>query len=95
MTPMNHRKAIPAKGMRLSASATSVVLAASHPPDACGSAGIALHSNPKLVRVSSENSHARDRGGPRGSQSRVGETFGLAHVLYSSGDLVEPTEPRP
>jgi hypothetical protein len=51
---MNHRKAIPAKGMRLSASATSAVLAASHPPDACGSAGMAVHSNPKLIRVSNE-----------------------------------------
>jgi hypothetical protein len=35
MTPMNHRTAIPAKGMTLSASATSVVSAASRPPDAC------------------------------------------------------------
>ena len=54
MTPMNHRKAIPAKGMRLSASATSSTFVASHAPDACGPAGIALQSSPKLAKVSSE-----------------------------------------
>ena len=54
MTPMNHRKAIPAKGIRLSASATSFAFMVSHAPDACGSAGIARQSNPKLARVSNE-----------------------------------------
>ena len=32
----------------------TLALAAIHALDACGSAGIALHSNPKLARVSSE-----------------------------------------
>jgi hypothetical protein len=32
----------------------TLALPASHAPDACGSAGIALQSNPKLARVSSE-----------------------------------------
>ena len=54
MTPMNHRKAIPAKGIRLSASATSFAFVETHAPDACGSAGIARQSNPKLARVSNE-----------------------------------------
>src|SRR5271166_6467632 len=32
----------------------TLALAAIHPPDACGSAGIAFHSNEKLASVSSE-----------------------------------------
>jgi hypothetical protein len=48
---------------RFSASATSGVLAASYSSHACGSAGIALHSDPKLVRVSSKKTM------PRGSES--------------------------
>jgi hypothetical protein len=81
---MNHRKAIPANGIRLSASATSSVLAASHAPDTCGSAGIALQSNPKLARVRAEKTTPAG-GGLRGSQSGVGETVDLAHVVNSPG----------
>ena len=84
---MNHRKAIPAKGMRFSASATSVVLAASHPPDACGSAGIAVPQQSEADQSQHRKDHARDGGGPGGSQPGVGETFGSAHGLYPSGDL--------
>ena len=84
---MNHRKAIPANGMRLSASAAALELPATHAPDASGSAGMALKSNPKLARVSREKTTPVMAAGFGVFSPGLGETVDLAHALNSSGDV--------
>src|SRR3974377_202423 len=53
---MNHRKAMPANGTRLSASATALELLCSQAPGSWGSAGAEMRNSQKTVSNRMENS---------------------------------------
>jgi hypothetical protein len=53
---MNHKKAIPANGMRFTASATFRELVWSHEPGSCGSVGIDARNSQKTMTSRTEKS---------------------------------------
>ena len=86
-TPMNQRKAMPAKGSRLSATWTGLASPASHPPASCGSAGMERRTSTRLTMSSRAKrmpatAVARWRG-----QSRAGQGARFVHKSPLAGSV--------
>ena len=89
MTPMNHRKAIPAKGIRLSASATSFGVGGEPCARRLRLGGDRAPEQSEARQGQQRKDDARDGGGLRGFQSGLGETVDLAHALNSSRRMLD------
>ena len=85
MTPMNHRKAIPANGNQIERQRNLARVGGEPRARRLRIGGDRAPEQSEARQGQQRKDDARDGGGLRGFQSGIGETVDLAHALNSSG----------